>query len=73
MSVPELRAKDPYPAREAFPKTTKTFDWLLYVTKRVEELVWQSKYLLFGTGFLAFLIYEMAHFAKFLLMSWGGH
>ncbi len=72
MSVPELRANNPYSAR-AFPKTTKTFDWLLYVTKRVEELVWQGKYLLFGIGFLAFLIYELAHFAKFLLMNWTAH
>ena len=73
MSVRELRAKNPYPARESFPKTAKTFDWLLYVTERVGELVWQSKYLLFGLGFLAVLIYELARFAKFLLMSWGGY
>jgi|GEM_PF-4712970 len=73
MSVPERRAKNPHPARESFPKTTKTFDWLLYVTERVEELVWQSKHLLFGLGFLAFLMYELAHFAKFLLMNWRGH
>ena len=73
MSVPELRAKNPYPARESFPRTTKTFDWLLYVSERVGELVWQSKYLLFGLGFLAFLIYELAHFAKFLIMNWGSH
>ena len=72
MSVRELRAKTPY-SRKSFPKTTKTFDWLLYVSKRVEELVWQSKYLLFGLGFLAFLVYELAHFAKFLLMNWTGH
>lgn len=73
MSVPEVRAKKPYPAREFFPKTTKTFDWLLYFTERVEELVWGCKYFLFGLGFLAFLIYELAHFAKFLLMNWSGH
>jgi hypothetical protein len=72
MSVPELRAKNPYPAKQ-FPRTTKTFDWLLYVSQRVEELVWQSKYLLFGTGFLLFLVYELAHFAKFLIRNWGGY
>jgi hypothetical protein len=71
MSVPELRAKNPFP--ESFPKTTKTFDWLLYVSQRVEELVWQCKYLLFGLGFLAFLVYELAHFAKFLLKNWAGN
>jgi len=73
MSVPELRAKNPYPARESFPKTTKTFDWLLYASERAVELLWQIKYLLFGLGFVVFLIYELAHFGKFLLMNWGGH
>ena len=71
MSVSNLRAKRPYP--ESFPKTAKTFDWLLYVSERAEELVWQSKYLLFGLGFLAFLVYELAHFAKFLLKNWAGY
>ena len=73
MSVPELRAKNPYPARESFSKTTKTFDWLLYVSERVDELVWQNKRVIFNLAFLAFLIYELAHFAKFLLINWGGH
>ena len=73
MSAPELRAKGPYPARESFPKTTKTFDWLLYVSERVDELVWQNKRVIFNLAFLAFLIYELAHFAKFLLMNWIGH
>jgi hypothetical protein len=73
MSVPDLRVENPYPARESFPKTTKAFDWLLYVSQRVEELVWQSKYLLFGLGFLGFLVYELAHFAKFLLKNWTGY
>lgn len=72
MSAPDVRAKNPYSTRQ-FPRTTKTFDWLLYASQRVEELVWQSKYLLFGLGFLAFLVYELAHFAKFLLMNWAGH
>ena len=69
MSAPEFRAKSPF--SESFPKTTKVFDWLLYVSQRVEELVWQSKYLLFGIGFLVFLVYELVHFAKFLLKNWN--
>ncbi|MEN3325958.1 MAG: hypothetical protein V7638_765 [Acidobacteriota bacterium] len=43
-----------------------------YLAFRLEETVWQSKYLLFGLGFLLFLIYELAHFAKFLLKNWAG-
>jgi hypothetical protein len=73
MSVPELRTKSTFPVpHESFPKTAAAFDWLLYVGHRVEELVWQCKYLLFGTGFLLFLVYELAHFAKFLLKNWAG-
>ena len=65
----ELQAK--FPAeRNAFPKTTKTFDWVQYVAHRLDETLWQSKRLLFGLGFLLFLIYELAHFAKFLLKNW---
>ena len=71
MSVPELQAKTPV-HRNAFPKTTRAFDWIQYVAERLEETVWQSKYLLFGIGFLLFLIYELAHFAKFLLKNWAG-
>jgi hypothetical protein len=71
MSVPELRTKFTV-QRDTFPKTTKAFDWIQYVAHRVEETVWQSKYLLFGIGFLLFLIYELAHFAKFLLKNWAG-
>ena len=73
MSVPEVRAKSPLLTRESFPKTTLVFDWLTYVAQRVEELVWQSKYLLFGIGFLLFLVYELAHFAKFLIKNWTGY
>jgi hypothetical protein len=62
--VPELR--------ESFPKTALAFDWLKYVIQRIEELVWASKYLIFGTAFLLFLIYELAHFAMFLLKNWSG-
>ncbi len=69
MSVPELRTKT-FPV-QSFPKTAIAFDWLSYVAHRVEELVWQSKYLLFGIGFLLFLVYELAHFAKFLMKNWG--
>jgi hypothetical protein len=43
-----------------------------YVTHRLDETLWQSKRLLFGLGFLLFLIYELAHFAKFLLKNWAG-
>jgi hypothetical protein len=71
VSKPELQAK--FAAhRDTFPKTTKAFDWLQYVAHRLEETVWQSKYLLFGLGFLLFLIYELAHFAKFLVKNWTG-
>lgn len=73
MSVPELRANSPLLPRESFPKTTLVFDWLTYVAQRVEELVWQSKYLLFGIGFLLFLVYELAHFARFLAKNWAGY
>jgi hypothetical protein len=55
-----------------FPKTRAFFDWWLYVIKRSEEVLWQTKYLLFGLGFALFLIYELAHFAKFLLKNWNG-
>ena len=72
MSFPELRTKSSSSVQESFPKTTRVFNWLLYVSQRLEDLLWQSKYLLFGTGFLLFLVYELAHFAKFLLMSWAG-
>ena len=67
----ELQAKFPVD-RNTFPKTTLFFDWLHYVAHRLEEIVWLSKYLLFGLGFLVFLVYELAHFAKFLIKNWGG-
>ena len=57
---------------DSFPKTRIFFDWLLYVINRVEEVVWAGKYLIFGCAFLLFLIYELAHFAKFLLRNWHG-
>lgn len=71
MSAPELQAKVSV-QRNTFPKTTRTFDWIQYVAQRLEETVWQSKYLLFGIAFLLFLVYELAHFAKFLLKNWTG-
>jgi len=71
MPVQELPAKFAA-SRDSFPKTTKVFDWVQYVAHRVEETVWQSKYLLFALGFLLFLIYELAHFAKFLIKDWPG-
>jgi len=62
-TLPELR--------DYFPKTAKVFDWLGYLVQRTEQLVWASKYLIFGSGFLLFLIYELAHFAKYLLKNWN--
>ncbi len=58
--------------RESFPKTTTAFDWGLYCIQRLHELVWAGKYLIFASAFLLFLVYELAHFAKFLLRSWSG-
>jgi len=71
MAVPELQAKVAV-QRNAFPKTTKAFDWIQYVEIRLEETIWQGKYLIFSIGFLLFLIYELAHFAKFLSKNWTG-
>jgi hypothetical protein len=61
-----------FPVRATFPKTSVFFDWCLYVIQRTEQLVWQGKYLIFGAAFLLFLVYELAHFAKFLLKNWSG-
>jgi hypothetical protein len=58
--------------RDSFPKTTAFFDWGHYVVQRTEGLVWESKRLIFGTAFMLFLIYELAHFAKFLIQNWKG-
>lgn len=71
MSAPELRTKLSV-RRNPFPKTTLTFDWVQYVAHRLDEILWQSKRLLFGLGFLLFLMYELAHFAKFLFKNWAG-
>lgn len=71
MSVPGLQAKVAV-HRHTFPKTTRAFDWIQYVELRLEETIWQSKYLIFSIAFLVFLVYELAHFAKFLLKSWAG-
>jgi len=60
------------PARESFPKTTAFFDWGNYAIERTGELVWNSKFLIFGFAFMLFLIYELAHFAKFLFHNWQG-
>jgi hypothetical protein len=59
-------------SRDSFPKTTAFFDWGHYVIQRTEGFLWESKRLLFGTGFMLFLIYELAHFAKHLLDTWSG-
>lgn len=55
---------------DTFPRTAKFFNWLGYVVARTEGLLWASKKLIFGTGFLLFLIYELAHFAKYLIKNW---
>jgi hypothetical protein len=31
-----------------------------------------GKKLVFGIGFLLVLVYELTHFAKFLIKNWGG-
>jgi hypothetical protein len=55
----------------SFPKINAFFDALELVVERMEKLVWKAKFLLFGTGFLLFLIYELALFGKHLLKMWG--
>ena len=59
------------PAEREFPKINSFFDALELVVERMEKLVWKAKFLLFGTGFLLFLIYELALFGKHLLKMWG--
>lgn len=58
--------------RASFPKTTTFFAWGNYVIQQTGELVWNAKYLIFGVAFMLFLIYELAHFAKFLFHNWQG-
>jgi hypothetical protein len=58
--------------RKSFPKIDAVFDALEHIIERTEGLVWKAKYLLFGLGFLLFLIYELAHFGKYLLAQWSG-
>jgi hypothetical protein len=62
----------PRPNQVSFPKTTVCLNWLEYVLRRLDTIVWESKRLVFGAAFLIFLIYELAHFAKFLLKNWSG-
>lgn len=67
-----LQSRNPsVPAKRDFPKINSFFDALELIVERVENLVWKAKYLLFGTGFLLFLIYELALFGKHLLKMWG--
>ena len=68
----EIKTKLPTTSKPALPKLDSFFDALEYIVERLESLVWKSKYLLFGLGFLLFLIYELAHFGKFLLKNWNG-
>jgi len=57
--------------KQDFPRITLFFDALELIAERMEKLVWKAKYLLFGMGFLLFLIYELALFGKHLLKMWG--
>jgi hypothetical protein len=59
------------PAKRDFPRISAFFDALELIAERLEQLVWKAKYLIFGTGFLLFLIYELALFGKHLLNLWG--
>lgn len=59
------------PTKREFPKVNAFFDALELIAERLEQLVWKAKYLIFGTGFLLFLIYELALFGKHLLTMWG--
>jgi hypothetical protein len=57
--------------RSPFPKIDTFFDTAIHIVERTEELVWKAKFLLFGTGFFLFLIYELVLFGKHLLKMWG--
>jgi hypothetical protein len=56
--------------RTDFAKIDSFFDSLEHCVERMESLVWKSKRLIFGTAFMLFLMYELAHFAKFLMHNW---
>jgi hypothetical protein len=58
--------------RDSFPTIDAFFDALEHTVERSESLIWKSKRLIFGAGFMLFLIYELAHFAKFLMHNWKG-
>ena len=62
----------PVDRNSTFPKTAVFFDWGMFVIVRTQELVWEAKYLIFGGAFMLFLIYELAHFARFLFQNWKG-
>jgi hypothetical protein len=67
-----LESRSPsVPTKRDFPKINSFFDALELIAERMEKLVWKAKLLLFGTGFLLFLIYELALFGKHLLKMWG--
>lgn len=59
------------PVKRDFPRIDAFFDALELIVERTEGLVWKAKFLLFGFGFLLFLIYELALFGKHLLTMWG--
>jgi hypothetical protein len=72
MSVrrPQSIQPPPLSGRE-FPTINSVFDALELIAERTEKLVWKAKFLLFGTGFLLFLIYELALFGRHLLKMWN--
>ena len=70
--LPSVQSTSSVPAKREFPRINAFFDALELVIERTEGLVWKVKYLLFGIGFLLFVIYELAHFAKFLVHNWKG-
>lgn len=67
-----LQSRNPsIPAKREFPRINVFFDALELIAERLEQLVWKAKILIFGTGFLLFLIYELALFGKHLLRMWS--
>ena len=59
-------------SEQRFARIDAFFDAVEHVVERSEGAVWKSKRLIFGVVFALFLLYELAHFAKFLLKNWSG-
>jgi hypothetical protein len=58
--------------RTSFPKTAAFFDWSHFVVRQLDEIIWESKRLIFEAGFLLLVVYELAHYGKYLLAQWSG-